>query len=397
MLKLFYKILVGCFTLVWLTTGCMQKPTAPSGQVWIDLKLNYQYDADAGLHKSNRLIESQVLMLTFDEGSGDSIYDHSPYKNHAVLHDNTIWGTLDSRRSISIESQDSYATVNYHPTLDGTHSLALTATIYLYYESVTRERVILDKHDYFGGYTLGINHNNRVFFRVRNNLREKEIISDSVLTAGQWQTITAKYSTRPLSISIFQQTDTDTTNMPLTLPHTWSPLVIGVANDLAGAFTDPLTGLIDQLSISTTSNFEDFDFVRVAVMDLNKFIHSDSLRNLTTESLYHYFMWHDSSAARYIREQNNIFYPDSAHATLPDWATLRRLWDSYFTVISEQNLHIKDSFAEGSIAGIPGLNLVSVGALRNNVLVYYGEALVWGRKDQVTTVAIDLSLLGHER
>jgi len=398
MFKIDHKLALCCLTLVWLFTGCMQKPTDPAGQVWIDLKLNYRDDSEhvPGLLKANRLIDDQVLLLNFNEGSGDSVYDQSPYQNHAVLNDSTIWGSLDLKSSISIESRESYAAIYSNPVLNGTHGLTIATTLYLYYESVTGERIIVDKHDDNGGYTLGIDRGNHLFLRVRNDLREKEVVSDSVLSAGQWHTIIAKYTTRPLAVTVLRQTDTDTTGMPATLPLTWSPLIIGAANNQSGLYINPLQGLIDNLSITTTSNFVDFDFVRVAVMDLNKFIQSDSLRRMSIDSLMAYFSKHDSTAVRYIREMHRIFHRELENAPVPTWATLRYLWDSYFTVISEQNLRIDGGFAAGTINGIPGLNLIAVSALRNNIPVYYGEALVWGRKDHIATVAVDMSTLEYE-
>ena len=372
----------------------MKKPNAPSGFVTFDLDLEFHnqpphsQSGKAGpvpdLFKTNKIIEDQVLLLPFEKGFGDTAYDQSIYQNHAELV-NVVWYGDNQNKYVNISESGSYLRIYSNPVLNGTHGIKISARIYMSYDITTsRDRIIIDKHNINGGYTLGVGQDGRPFFRIRQNLQMTELISDSVLTADKWYTIRAGFSANPASLTIHEKTDSS--GVSGLLPFTYAPLIIGAEN-LAGLYTNNFYGLIDDVSITTSVDYVDFDLIRVAVIDANQLINRDSLRTVDVSNLweFHRFdFWLD-----YTSDRDSILYNYTGDKP-PNWTDMRQVWDEYFKVLNEQNLVIKGGFAEGTLNGIEGLNLLMVGALRNGILLYYGEGFVIGINDKNTSAHIDL-------
>jgi len=361
-----YVLLFLFFFLITLYFGCMKKL------------------------KTNRIFEDQVLLLPFEEGFGDTTYDKSIYQNHADLL-NVEWVAMDQNWAIAISENNSYARVNSTPVLNGTHGVKISVRILMFETTTRRERIIIDKHGTAGGYTLGVAQDGRPFFRIRQNLKTTELVSDSILTVNKWYTIKAVFSAKPAYLSINEKTDT--TGVAGLLPLTYAPLIVGAENDLAGLFINNFNGLIDDVTLRTTVEYEDFDFIRVAIIDGNQLIHKDSLRNISMENISEFFYRFDFWR-NYTNELDSVLYRHTEEKP-PVWADIRHVWDNFFTVLGEQNLIIKGGYAEGTLNGIQGLNLITVGALRNGIILYYGEGFVLGVKDKSTQAHINLYQIGY--
>ncbi len=391
------KYFVGFYIsfLILLYSGCMKKPNAPSEYVGFDLDLEFHdrspHSENPGaktvpnLFKTNKIIEDQVLMLPFESGFGDTAYDRSIYENNALLV-NVQWITFGTNKAIVISESNSYGRVNSNPVLNGTHGIKIAAKIYMFNSVLRQDRIVIDKHDVTGGYTLGVLQDGRPFFRIIQNLQTTEVISDSILEINKWYTIRAGFTPNPAVLSVYEKTDT--TGVTGLLPVTYNPLLIGAENNLAGSHINNFNGLIDSVSIKTTVDYEDFDFIRVAVIDGNQLINRDSLRAIDPANIGEFFYRFDFWR-HYRTDLDSVLYRPTAAAP-PTWAGLRGVWDEYFKVLSEQNLVLKGGYAEGTLNGIVGLNLLTVAALRNGYVIYYGEGFVLGVKDINTKAHIDL-------
>ncbi|MBN2411257.1 hypothetical protein JXQ31_06150 [candidate division KSB1 bacterium] len=373
----------------------MKKPNAPSGYVTFDLDLKFHERAPQSknsntvnvpnLGKTNKIIEDQVLMLPFESGFGDTAYDKSIYENNALLV-NVQWITFGTNKAIVISESNSYARVNSNPVLNGTHGIKMAAKVYMFESLLRQDRIVIDKHDVTGGYTLGVGQDGRPFFRIRQNLQTTEVISDSILQNNKWYTIRAGFSPNPAVLSVYEKTDT--TGVTGYLPVTYNPLLIGAENNLAGSHINNFNGLIDSVSIRTTVEYEDFDFIRVAIIDGNQLINKDSLRTIDVANIGEFFYRFDFWR-HYRSDLDSVLYGHIGDKP-PTWTGLRGVWDEYFKVLSEQNLILKGGYAEGTLNGVVGLNLLTVAALRNGYVLYYGEGFVLGVKDINTKAHIDL-------
>src|SRR4030042_1956539 len=56
------------------------------------------------------------------------------------------------------------------------------------------------------------------------------------------------------------------------------------------------------------------------------------------------------------------------------WAEWEGFYRNYLTVVSNQNLEIKNGYATGTVTGVVGLNWIVLGFLDGDVIWYSGEA-----------------------
>lgn len=325
------------------------------------------------LAKSARIIEAQVLALHCD-GENDSLaVDASGYGNHARLYNvKHVERNPAENDQALLFSGASYAIVNSKPELAGTLGFQISLDIFLD-DTAFGEMVLIDKHDYNGGYSLAL-LDGRLRLRVFNAGVDIRLLGRTRIEPKTWYSVSAAFNEEQL---VLQVNGAEEASKSFTgpIPTSYAPVILGKSVADTIRTSDSFIGRMDEISIRTRTEYVDFDEIRIAVMDVSKAETPDSLEGSET----HFFADYESEKWKFL-ELNRT----------PAWQNFRQIWASFFPIISDQKLVVKNGYAEGTVNGVDGLNLISVGAIKNNVLIYYGEGFVDAHSDKITTTEIQM-------
>lgn len=377
------------FIQIFIIMNCMRQPNEPESRVFF--QLNFKLEDQSGsrwsqsqpttvgndylsLNKSAHVVTEDVLMFHFDEDSGTVVHDATPYR-----HEGSISGAewIESPNGSALRfNGESYVTVPDESSLNPTHFLAVSARFNLDNYAQSGEQAIVDKLSNDGvldqGYTLGIN-DGKLFFRVTHTGRIWPVIDDQVLENNQWYLAQGVFDGSQLKLLLDGQ-EKAALEMRGPLSYSNLPLLIGAGSaDSPADYGDFFSGIIDEVRIRTGIEYEDFDIIRVVVIDLSKF---------TSLSEYQY----SALAQEFEREWLN--FRDRVREPL--WEDHINLWSNFFRIVSNQNLEIKGAFAEGTIVGVEGLNRIEVAAMRAGRIIYRGTAVAYGQKGNTTSVKVVL-------
>ena len=382
--KIFFSFVVVLFAAILL--NCSKLPENPSSAAMINIgltfhneKLNSQIKpelASSGtapplrLAKSTRVIEAQVLTLHCDGNSDSVAVDASGYRNHARLF--KVGRDSSTNGQALSFSGPSYAIVNSKPELGGTLGFQISLNIYLF-DTPFGEMILLDKHDYNGGYSLAL-LDGRLRLRVYNAGVDIRLLGSTRIEAGTWYTVAAVFDGERLTLQI-NGTDEASRSFTGPIPMSYAPIIFGKSVADTIRIENSFIGKMDEISIKTRTEYVDFDEIRIAVMDVSRVEPQNSPEGSDT----HFFADYESEKWKFL-ERNRT----------PAWENFRQLWISFFPIISDQRLVVKNGYAEGTVNGVDGLNLISVGAIKNNVLIYYGEGFVNAHNDEMTTKEIQM-------
>jgi len=374
--------------------GCGEQPGQPGLENAIRLNLRFLPPGERSpfpgtgeqtgvLAKSARLVEDQVLLLHCDDESLTVATDASSYHNdfslYSVEYNDSENAAL--KKALYFNGDNSYALSMAYESkaavLNGTHGFSLSFRMQMNSAGIMGEKRIFDRHDPAGGYTIGVitsplSYTPRLFFRIKQDSVETTLTSKSVLTPGTWFKVTANYDQNRLAIFFNDKVDTTLAHRGLVSPST-RPTVLGAGWN-GDIISYAFEGLLDEISLTTTVDYYDFDQIRVAVVDISDYDNvSDFYRNKGMEmadSLYHMEM-HSSGA--------------------PTWEDYGQVFRSIgLEVVYNQNLGLDKGFATGTIRGVDGGNLIFVGAIQEGQVQYSGGGFVWTTGEAMTDVVIEL-------
>ncbi len=378
-----YAVTFAFFAFLLLASGCQKQPSAPEEGIHLNLELKLTKqpsgptlfdptakDVGNGLRKAGRLVEAQVLMLHFDSDSGTVAVDASEYANNASLV-NVQRVSSPNKSALSFNGDGSHAIINHSPELNGTKGLAVQAMVYPSGSIRTQEQILLAKHDVLDGWVVGI-VSDRLFCRIRNRGIAQELIGKTILEPNSWHSFNVVVgNAMTLIVDGKQDTSISTVEPP---PNSVAQLVLGAGSPSIGIFASYFSGYLDEISIQTVTEYEDFDFLRVMVMDLSAY--------KSPEQIYGTELWYQYESAW------RDFTIDTTKT--PSWEDWKRIWTSFFTVVSDQVLSIQGGFAVGTIQGVEGLNFLLVAGMRENKVIYYGFGAAVAKRDEPNTAEVQI-------
>ena len=327
------------------------------------------------LAKAARMVTEQVLLLHCDEASGNDLNDDSRYGNNAYLYNVTrvdTSATATLKRALDFQRVNSYAMLPSHDELNANHGFTIRFYFYIKESLLTSEQRLLDRHDENGGYTIGLLAG-RLFLRVKQTGKVVQVDGTTTLTAKRWYKLEAYFDSGKLGLKIDDKLDHE---IDFTGPITTSTrqTLIGAGwSDYYIAYQ--FWGRMDEISISTTVEYEDFDAIRVVVFNINEFASSDS--------------FYRSESWRKYQTSYHELLVDSTR--VPTWEGWKQLWTAHFDIASETVLTLDGGFARGTVRGVEGLNMIAIGGVQKNQLSYYGfgfAGVVQGR--QVTEAEMEI-------
>jgi hypothetical protein len=308
------------------------------------------------LAKSTRLVTEQVVLLHCDETSGTELLDASRYGNNGVLYNVTRFdssATTALKKALDFQRVNSYAMLQVHDELNASYGFNIQLRFYVKEPFQQTEQRLLDRQDANGGYTIGL-FSGRLFLRVKQTGKVIEVASTTTLTSKRWYSLEAYFSSGKLGFKIDGKLDRETDFSGPITASTRQTLLGAGWSDYYIAYQ--FWGRMDEVSISTTVEYEDFDALRVVVFDLSKFASSDSFYRSAT--------WRNYQTT----------YHDMMEDTtrVPTWNEWRQLWSKTLDIASESVLSIDGGFARGTVRGVEGLNMIAIGGIQKNELTYYG-------------------------
>ncbi len=320
------------------------------------------------LAKSTGVIEAQVLSLHCD-GKNDSLaVDASGYGNHAHL---VQVERLPSPNGQALFfSGSSFAIVNSKPELAGTLGFQITLNIYID-DSALGEITLLDKHDYNGGYKLSL-LDGRLRLSVFSAGTELPLLGRTVIEPGIWITIDAAFDGEQLVLRV-NGTEEANRSFAGPIPFSYAPIIFAKSVADTIRTSDSFIGQMDEISIKTRTAYADFDEIRIAIMDASKSETTDS------PDEPNFFADYENAKWQLLEKMRN-----------PGWQVFKQFWILFFPIITDQKLVVKNGYAEGTVNGVDGLNLIAVGAIKNDVLTYYGEGFVDAHSEKITTTEIQM-------
>jgi hypothetical protein len=337
------------------------------------------------LAKSTRLVEDQVLMLHCDETTlslaSDATGYHNDFSLYYIKRDSSASTAL--KQALVFDGATSYGLCNSYSEagaeLSGTHGFSLSFRMMLTGTATTGEQRIFDRHDSLGGYTIGtlvpggiLGYTPRLYLRIKQDGTETTLVSKSDLVNDRWYKVTARYDQSNLTLLLDDKTDTTRAATGLVSPSTHTILLgAGWSDDLPAYH---FQGRLDEISLTTKVDYLDLDRIRVAVMDLSAFG--------SEEEYYRDLGW---------RYQQATYKMISDSTFSPTWERYVQLWDHVgFKRAFEQDLVINGGFAEGTLRGVEGMNLIYVGALQDGLITYSGEGMVFvtGGEPAVATITL---------
>jgi hypothetical protein len=320
------------------------------------------------LKKPKEIINTRVLSLTGDGSDPAHEKDSSPYQNHAFLM-NVNRTKSESRATLSFSGENSYCRVNHSNELNGDKGFLLKADVILNNSSQDFQTII-SKTGTAGGYILGVQNEN-FYLIIKRTDRDFVLNGTMQILPSQIYNVEAGFDSDKLFININGELDASIDyNGPV--PSNLGALFIG-ASQIGVGLSDYLYGELDNIIIFTKIDFVDIDAIRVAIMDLSNFVSMDSLWTIKK------YIDFDSTRHHAIYSTREI-----------TWTGLTSLLGSYFPIVSNQNLPVSNGFAEGTIVGSKGLNLVSIAAIRGEAVQYYGEGFVVAQNDQDAELFVNL-------
>lgn len=368
-----------------LTLGCDQLPLSHEKSVQFSLEIkqvprpaspNFFYPGlpkSTLLTKASGFVEETVLLLPCDEGSGNTLYDKSGFGNNMNF-GALNWLTRDGRSWIELSGKENAVIYNC-PEFNATRGLKFEADI-SFREITEVAQIIFNRHNASNGYFFGL-RNNKLFFTLRRDGATITLQSQSTLTPNTWYSVQASFA--PPEMSIFINGKVDSTKRAFPDLHLNNEVFTFGAR-LEGGYDpiDHFVGFLDNIRMKTTVAYEEFDAIRIAVMDLSKFSNE--------EALYRSDFWHDFQHAM----EDMATVPNTSERLEFSWELWKQVWRSYFTILSDQTLAVRGAFAEGTILGTEGLNLVVLAGLRDNKVIYFGQGFVLGKAGQTTTAFIEM-------
>jgi len=385
--KILLPLVIISFSAILLNCGKLLENPPSASMINIDLKFHNESlnsrtnprGVNSGtvpplrLAKSARIIEAQVLFLHCD-GENDSLaVDASGYGNHARLYNvkHVERNPAANDQALSF-SGASYAIVDSKPELAGTLGFHISLDIFLD-DTAFGEMVLVDKHDYNGGYSLAL-LDGRLRLRVFNAGVDIRLLGRTRIEPKTWYSVSAAFNEEQL---VLQVNGTEEASKSFTGPiaMSYAPVILGKSVADTIRTRDSFIGQMDEISIKTKTEYADFDEIRIAVMDVSRSEKPDSLEG----SEVHFFGDYENEKWKFL-ELNRT----------PAWQNFRQLWTLFFPIITDQRLVVKNGYAEGVVNGVDGLNLISVGAIKNDVLIYYGEGFVDAHSDEMTTKEIQM-------
>ncbi len=374
--------------------GCSEQPGQPGRDTAIRLNLCFlppgersafpgTEEETASLGKSARLVEDQVLLLHCDDESLAVATDASLYRNNFQLFSIEYANSENAalKKALVFNGDNSYGLSTAYESkagiLNGTHGFSFSCRLQMTGAGMIGEKRIFDRHDPLGGYTIGVitsplAYTPRLFLKIKQEGVETILTSKSVLTPGTWYKISAGYDQNRLAISINDKADTTLAHRGLVSPSA-RPTVLGAGwnGDLIGY---PFNGLLDEISLTTTVDYYDFEQIRVAVVDLSDYDNiSDFYRTKGMEMA------------------DSLYHLEESGTGAPSWEAYGQVFrDIGLEVVYNQNLGIDKGFAAGTIRGVEGGNLIFVGAIQDGAVIYSGGGFVWTTGDAMADVVIEL-------
>ena len=376
------------FAILLLLTGCMQSPpVTPEGVPSLELKLDFS----GALHKTDGLVQLPVFDLEYNVSQG--FYDDSDFHHELSTYSIENGDVYNGNVSADFAGFSYMQIMDSYNRFTGINGFQISIT-YNMTDSTNTNQILVEKMDSQNlGYRIGLQH--RVpYLLIRPTVDESLLLTATgPLAVNQWHTIKATYQPRLPYMTLTGQVDTTIVPDTTLGVNGYAPLMVGNSFYNSGL---GFIGMISDIKMSANLEFEDFDQVRVAVMDANTMARNSSLPDMTSQEMYSYFNsyqsyqdstgWYDVTEDLYHLESDTTD-PNRKY----DLGAWREVWDKHFVILSEQNLVVKNGFAEGIVNGVPGLNLVAVGALRGEKLIYYGYGFAWGYTDRGASVYVYMS------
>jgi len=333
------------------------------------------------LGKAAAIVEDEVLLLHCDEDSGLVARDASAYDNDFSLYDVTR-DTAEAPaegHSLRFNGRNSYAlSESYdadHSELDGAHGLTIYMKVFPIGSDLYYEKRLLDRRDLTGGYTLGINMNHFYFSVVQSG----EVITKTgttTLAPRTWYTVVARFADGLLSLTVNGNPEGTALAFGGLISPSTRQTVIGAGwTSTSGIPTYYFNGRIDEVSIRTLVEYEDFESLRVAVIDITDYDNVNAF--MGSEKWQHY--------------QLNFYNFFSDTTKTPTWEHWKQLWsNSGFTIYSDQTLSIRGAFAEGELRGVEGWNLLALAGIQKGEITYYGTGYVCVIPGEVNEAAVQM-------
>lgn len=178
-----------------------------------------------------------VLNFSFNEGSGTTAYDTSPFHNDGTLVNNPSWVPGKYGNALSFNGINNYVQIPWSDSFNIIDQITIAAWVYP--KSLSGYTNIFEKYDWSASYKLGF-YNNRSLFTLYGSWDSYSIGTVSLDT---WSYIAATYDRQNVRIYINGVLDT-------TIPHTdqigtqMSTLYVG-----SRAGNDNFNGTIDELRV----------------------------------------------------------------------------------------------------------------------------------------------------
>jgi len=379
--------------------GCGEQPGQPGLDTTIRLNLRFlppgvrsafpeTGEEMAGLGKSARLVEDQVLLLHCDDENLAKATDASLYRNDFQLFSIEYANSENAafKKALVFNGDNSYGLSTAYDSkagvLNGTHGFSFSCRLQMTSTGMMGEKRIFDRHSPLGGYTIGIItppitspiSSPRLFLKIKQKGAETILTSKSVLNSGTWYKVGASYNQSRLAISFNDKIDTTLAHSGLVSPSS-RPTVLGAGwnGDIIGYAFD---GLLDEISLTTTVDYYDFEQIRVAVVDLSDY---DNVN--------------DFYLRKGMEMSDSLYHMEESSVGAPSWEAYGQVFrDVGLKVVYNQNLGLDKGFATGTIRGVEGGNMIFVGAIQDGAVIYSGGGFVWttGDADAIADVVIEL-------
>ena len=175
---------------------------------------NFGSDNNLGqIFVSHVNLSNLVLYLTFDEGSGNIVYDYSGNKNNGNLYNGSnicsnpptsgcpTWVDGKFGKALSFDGVDDYVNIPSSPSLNGLNTITLSVWVN---PTKTTEGTIISKHDNYLNREWQIYINPKTYkytFQVFDNSTNTfSEVAGIVATAGKWTHIVGVYNNGGLRI-----------------------------------------------------------------------------------------------------------------------------------------------------------------------------------------------------
>ena len=354
--------------------ACQRNSFNPQQNSQIDLSFKFNNEPfpveqkPGSLSKQSQIVKAKVLSLNCDGASPDTANDASSYSNIAFL-TNLTREESTTGKSLSFNGTSSYAHVSNSVELDGIYGFTISADIK--FSGISSSfQTIIEKTGIAGGYLLGVRSGN-LYLYVNEGVTSIELKGNVRINPDQWMNVKAGFDGENLFIIVNNEPDVSQT-FSGTIPKNYSDLYIGAMRS-ATSMTDFFIGQMDNILLETRIDYIDLDVIRVSVIDVSVFDTADSLY---TSNKYEGFY-----------SERITFWKRNRQIT---WTGLTDLYQAFFPIISQQNLVIKDGFAEGVITGVEGLNMITVAAIKDEIVTYYGDGVIFIHRDKIEKVEITM-------